>query len=199
MECILSNILFLLLTYLLGSIPFGYLITKYYTGKNILELGSGNVGSTNVKRIAGKKLSVITQVLDMFKGLLPIALFLIIDPITSIPYYIFMLALAAIIGHDFSLFLKFKGGKGVNTTLGASLLIAPYAVLIAVGIYFLVKWRFKFVSLGSIALAIAMPLTELIIYGITPSFLYLTICSVLIIFLHRKNIVRLLQGTELPS
>lgn len=195
----LQEIFFLLITYLWGSIPVGFLLTKYSTGKNILELGSGNIGSTNVKRVVGKKMSIITQLLDMLKGILPVALFLIFNPATSTPYYIFMLALTAIIGHDFSLFLKFKGGKGVNTTLGASLLLAPYSVFISVAIYFIVKWRFKFVSLGSIILAITMPLTELILHRLTPTFYFLIVSSVLIIFLHKKNIIRLAQGTELHS
>lgn len=194
-----QEIFILLLTYLWGSIPFGYLLTKRYVGKNILEYGSGNVGSTNVKRIAGKKLSIITQLLDMLKGLLPVALFLVFDPSTSTSYFIYMLALAAIIGHDFSLFLKFKGGKGVNTTLGASLLLAPYSVFISVAIYFIVKWRFNYVSLGSIVLAIAMPTIELILYQLTPTFYFLLASSILIVLLHRQNIIRLIKGNELIS
>ncbi|MFA7116667.1 MAG: glycerol-3-phosphate 1-O-acyltransferase PlsY [Bacteroidales bacterium] len=193
------EIIFLLLTYFLGSIPVGYLLTKFYTGKNILELGSGTIGSTNVKRVTGKKLSIITQLLDMLKGLLPVVLFLIFQPLVSTPYYVLMLALAAIIGHDFSLFLKFKGGKGVNTTLGASVLLAPYSVFIAVILYFIVKWRFKYVSLGSIVIALTIPVIEIILYGFTPIFYYLLICSFLIIFLHRKNIIRLIKGNELSA
>jgi glycerol-3-phosphate acyltransferase PlsY len=193
------EILILLLTYLFGSIPFGYLLTKYYTGKNISVLGSGNLGSTNVRRVAGKKLFVITQLLDMLKGFMPVALFLILKPSTSIPNYILLLVLTAIIGHDFSLFLKFKGGKGVNTTLGATVLLAPFSVFIAVGLYFIVKWRFKYVSLGSIVIAFTMPPVELILQGFTPTFYCLYICSFLIVFLHRENIIRLLKGNELGS
>jgi glycerol-3-phosphate acyltransferase PlsY len=193
------EIFFLLLTYLLGSIPFGYLLTKYYTGKNISVLGSGNLGSTNVRRVAGKKLSVITQLLDMLKGFIPVVFFLVLQPSTSIPYYLLILVLLAIIGHDFSLFLKFKGGKGVNTTLGATVLLAPYSVFIAIGLYFVVKWRFKYVSLGSIVIALTMPLVELILQGFTPTFYCLFICSFLIVFLHRENIIRLLKGSELGS
>jgi len=194
---LINEIIILLLTYLWGSIPYGYLLTKHYTGKNILELGSGNLGSTNVKRIAGTRISIITQLLDMLKGLLPVALFLIFDISASTPYYIYMLALAAIIGHDFSLFLKFKGGKGVNTTLGASLLLAPYSVFISVAIYFIVKWRFKYVSLGSIVLAIALPTVEFLLYQISDTFYFLLISSILIILLHRQNILRLIKGKEL--
>jgi len=193
------EIAFILLSYLLGSIPVGYLLTKYYTKKNILELGSGNIGSTNVRRVAGKKLSLTTQLLDMLKGLLPVSLFLICRPIVSCQYYVFMLALAAIIGHDFSIFLRFKGGKGVNTTLGASILLAPFSVCIAVCLFFIIKWRFKYVSLGSIVIALTLPIIEIILHGLTPTFYYLLICSFLIIILHHKNIIRLIKGTELYS
>ena len=193
------KIVFLLLTYFLGSIPVGSLLTKFYTGKNILKLGSGNIGSTNVRRVSGNKLSVITQLLDMLKGFLPVALFLLFNPLTSPPYYVFMLALAAILGHDFSLFLKFKGGKGVNTTMGASVLLAPYSVFISVIFYFIVKWRFKYVSLGSMVIAITIPLIEIIWYGLTPTFYYLLICSFLIVVLHYENIIRLIKGKELNS
>lgn len=195
----LPEILILLFTYLWGSIPFGYLLTKKYLGKDILKLGSGNIGSTNVRRIAGKRLSIITQLMDMLKGLLPVALFMVFDPTTTIPYYIYLLALAAIIGHDFSLFLKFNGGKGVNTTLGGSVLLAPYAVFISVIVYFIVKWRVRYVSVGSIVIAFTMPIIELIIYGISPTFYYLLICSILIFLRHIKNIIRLINGAELPS
>lgn len=164
-----------------------------------MKLGSGNVGSTNVRRVAGKKVAIVTQLLDMLKGLLPVALFLVFNIMGTSPNFIFMLALAAIIGHDFSLFLKFKGGKGVNTTLGASLLIAPYSVFISVALYYIVKWRFKYVSMGSIVLAFSMPITELVLKGITPVFYYLTISSLLIIIMHKKNIIRLLKGEELLS
>ena len=195
----LLEILFLILSYLIGSIPFGYIVIKMATGKNIMEYGSGNVGSTNVKRIGGKKLSIITQLLDMFKGFLPVFIFMIIDYEASIPYYIYMLALSSILGHNFSIFLKLKGGKGVNTTLGASVLIAPYSVFIAVGVYYIVKWKFKYVSLGSIMLAITMPIVEVIIHRANPVFYYLIICSLLIIIMHRKNIFRLIKGKELAS
>ncbi len=193
------QIFFLIITYLWGSIPAGYLIVRYHLGKNILTLGSGNVGSTNVKRIAGKKWSVITQLADMLKGLLPVGLFLMFHPQDTMPYYVFMLALAAILGHDFSIYLRFKGGKGVNTTLGASVLLAPISVFVAVALYFVVKWRFKYVSLGSLVLALALPLSEFIVHQFSTTFYYLLVCSCLIILLHRQNIIRLIKGKELPD
>ncbi|WP_321322574.1 glycerol-3-phosphate 1-O-acyltransferase PlsY [Labilibaculum sp.] len=192
---------FVLLSYLLGSVPVGYLLTKYYTDKNILEMGSGNIGSTNVGRIAGRKLAIVTQLLDMLKGLLPVALclFFVDNKTDGFEFYIYWLALAAIIGHDFSIFLKFKGGKGVNTTLGASVLIAPISVFISVAIYFLVKNRFKYVSIGSLLLGIFLPLTELVFHGFTSAFYYLLACMVLIILMHKANISRLLNQEELSS
>lgn len=196
-----QQIVFIVLSYLIGSIPFGYLLTKYYTGKNIMELGSGNVGSTNVGRFAGKKIAFITQLLDMLKGFFPVAVYLYFmdDKSSFSEFYVYGLALATIVGHDFSVFLKFKGGKGVNTTLGASVLIAPISVFISVVVYFIVKWRLKYVSLGSIILGITLPLTEFIFHGLSSTFYYLLFCMLLIIFLHGTNIKRLLDKQELSS
>lgn len=189
----------LLLAYLLGAIPFGFILTKISTGKNIMHEGSGNVGSTNVRRIAGKRISFYTQVLDILKGLLPVGMYLLFDEnVTNDfhPYYVYGLALAPIIGHDFSIFLGFKGGKGVNTTMGASFLLAPWSVVAAGLSYFIIKKVFKYVSMGSIMLAIALPLVEILINGSGPTFVYLITASLLIIILHRKNIKRLLAGEE---
>ena len=196
------EIALIVFAYLLGSIPFGYIFTKKFTGKSILVLGSGNIGSTNVGRIAGPKIAVLTQICDMSKGLLPVTLvyFLEIENFFHFEeYYICLVALASILGHDYSLFLKLKGGKGVNTTLGASLLLAPYSVFVSVLIYFAVKWKYKIVSLGSICLAISLTLVELVIHRVSFLFYYLLICSVLILIKHIPNIKRLLSGTEIPS
>lgn len=193
------EIIFLILSYLLGSIPFGYLLTKYFAGKDILKMGSGNIGSTNVRRIAGKKLSISTQILDMLKGFLPVSIYLCITNEVNMQseIYLLLLALASIVGHDFSIFLRFKGGKGVNTTLGASLLLAPIPVFISVSLYFLVKFQWKYVSLGSIILAISLPLTECFLHGFSFLVYYLLVCMSLIIILHRSNITRLLNHQEL--
>ncbi len=195
------EIIVILLSYLLGSIPIGYLLTHYSTGENILKHGSGNVGSTNVGRIAGKRIATLTQVLDMSKGLIPVALyfFFMEDMLGAPEYYVYLLALATILGHDFSIFLKFNGGKGVNTTLGASVLIAPYSVFLSVAIYYMVRLRFKYVSTSSLILGISLPLSEYIFYGISSTFYYLLICMALIILRHKENIKRLMQHQELES
>lgn len=192
---------FVIISYLVGSIPVGYIVTLYATRKNILELGSGNIGSTNVRRVIGKKFSIITQVLDMAKGLIPVAVFILfVKGRMVVPeWYVYLVALATITGHDFSIFLNFRGGKGVNTTQGASVLLAPYSAFIAAAVYYLVKWRFKYASVGSICLAISLPVTEVIIHGPGLTFYYLLVCMVLIILRHHENIVRLLNNRELSS
>jgi len=196
---IFFKILLIVLTFIWGSIPFGFILTKMYTGKNILVLGSGNIGSTNVCRVAGRRVSIYTQILDMLKGLIPVAIILYIQGVNTFfpDYYVYVIALSSIIGHDFSLFLKFNGGKGVNTTLGASILLAPIPVLVSVMVYYLVKLRFRYVSLGSILLAISLPITALFIYGESPVFYYLLSCTCLIIMRHIDNIRRLLKKEEL--
>ena len=193
------ELLLLLIVYLIGSIPFGYIFTKRIAGINIREHGSGNIGSTNVRRFAGPQVALFTQLCDMLKGLLPVAVVMYIQ-FSSIysfdPYFIYAVGLASILGHNFSLFLKFKGGKGVNTTLGASVLLAPFSVFASVIVYYLVKWQSRYVSLGSLFLAGTLTLTELVIHPVSYLFFYLLVCSILIVFMHIPNIKRLLKGTE---
>lgn len=196
------------LGYVIGSIPTGYILVKHFTGKNILRLGSGNVGSTNVKRTAGKTLGFLTLIADISKGIIPILVYLLVNT-NNQPFNfpnsdnlhpeVYAIALATILGHDFSIFLKFKGGKGVNTTLGATLLIAPIPVIISVMVYMLVKWLYKYTSVGSLCIAITLPITQFCISGCSSTFYYLIICMILIIILHLKNIKRLLKNEELNS
>lgn len=192
----------IVLSYLLGSIPFGYLFTRKFTGKNIREHGSGNIGSTNVKRVAGSKVALITQLYDMLKGLLPVGSILLLKYFKIFTFpdtYIYMIALAAILGHNFSIFLNFKGGKGVNTTLGASILLSPIPVMIAVLVYYMVKWATKYVSLGSICLSITLPVCEFLIHKSSYEFYYFILCAALIIVMHLPNIFRLINGNENKS
>lgn len=190
----------ILTAYMLGSFPAGYVYTKISTGKDIRNFGSGNIGSTNVKRIAGSKISIYTQITDMVKGLLPVFFVLLIHKyqfLTISPSLIYFVALAAILGHNFSFLLKFNGGKGVNTTLGASVLIAPISVFISVAVYFIVKKGFQFVSLGSLAIAVCLPLSAYFLGHNQNVILYLLACSLFIFIRHTANIKRLFKGTEL--
>ena len=189
----------IIFAYFLGAIPFGYLFTKKFTGQNILHLGSGNIGSTNVKRVAGKKIALITQICDILKGFIPVALALVLQNRVNAPLttsQICIIALATIMGHNFSIFLKFKGGKGVNTTLGASVLLAPWSVAVAIPVYFIVKRITSYVSLGSISLALMLPISHLLIYSSSSILGYLIICAILIVLTHHSNIRKIIQGTE---
>jgi glycerol-3-phosphate acyltransferase PlsY len=188
------------IAYVCGAIPFGYLLTKSSTGLNILEQGSGNIGSTNVRRIAGKRIALKVQLLDMLKGFLPVAAFLLAGKTGLIifpEYYIYLIAFSTIIGHNFSIFLRFRGGKGVNTTLGATILLAPFEVLSAVLLYFIVKLQFKYVSVGSLALALALPFFGFFYKEGYPLMTYLILCCFLIFTRHLPNIKRLIAGNEL--
>ena len=193
------EILFIFITYLVGAIPFGYIFTKLFAGINIQEHGSGNIGSTNVRRVAGNKIAIATQLCDMLKGMLPvgIVLYLQIKNIYTFDlYFIYAIGIASVLGHNFSIFLKFKGGKGVNTTLGASVLLAPFSVFASVLIYFVVRWLSKYVSLGSLFLAVTLTLTDLIIHPVSELFYYLLTFTILIFVMHIPNIKRLIDGTE---
>ena len=197
MSCI--HYLLIALAYLSGAVPYGYLLTRKSTGLNILKEGSGNIGSTNVRRIAGKTIALQVQLLDMMKGLLPVALilFLVKNALMDFPdYFIFLVAFSTIIGHNFSIFLLLRGGKGVNTTLGATVLLAPIEVFFAVVIYFLVKRMLKFVSAGSMALAISLPITGFLLKEGSPLQYYLLICCIMILVRHGSNLNRLLTGKE---
>jgi glycerol-3-phosphate acyltransferase PlsY len=188
----------LLICYLSGAVPFGFLLTRWFTGLNILEQGSGNIGSTNVGRIAGEKVARRVQILDMLKGLLPVLMLKLSDQeaMHSPDYFIYLAAFASIVGHNFSVFLRFRGGKGVNTTLGSSFLLVPVEVLSSVIVYFIVKSRYQFASAGSLALALTLPVAGACLQRNYLEMTYLVCCSLMIVIRHVPNIKRLLAGQE---
>ena len=189
----------LIVAYLLGSIPFGYLIVSAKTGSDIRETGSGGTGATNVSRRAGKAAGVLTLVLDALKGAAAIlmARFLITDP-----WWIGAAALAAILGHIFPLWLRFRGGKGVATGVGVLAVMAPLAVFLSGILFILVVWTTRYVSLGSILAVAAIPFFIWIgslvrpTPNMLPTLLTAAAGATLIIYAHRANIGRLLSGTE---
>jgi acyl phosphate:glycerol-3-phosphate acyltransferase len=191
------EILLIIISYVIGSIPFGYIFTKRFVGLNILVHGSGNTGSPNVRHVAGLKVALITQVCDTMKGLIPVALIFFTEYKRMYSFddiFIYAVGLSTILGHNFSIFLKFKGG--VNTTLGASLILSPYSVFASVLVYFLVKWCSGYVSVGSICLAITFAMTGLIINNTSYLFYYLLVCTAFIILMHIPDLKRLMDGTE---
>ncbi len=196
-------VLLLIVAYLLGSIPFGYLIVRAKEGVDVRESGSGATGATNVTRRAGKFAGVLTLLLDAAKGALAVLLarkFLTDD--FGINFWVAAAAAASIIGHIFPVWLKFRGGKGVATGVGAFLCLSPLAVAFSAVLFLLVVIITRYVSLGSITATAAMPLfVWLIAYfklsiEFVPALTASIIGGALIIFMHRANIVRLLNGTE---
>jgi glycerol-3-phosphate acyltransferase PlsY len=190
------------LSYLLGSIPFGYLLVRLFRGEDVRQSGSGNIGATNVSRNS-PVLGVITLLLDALKGAgaVAVAYFFSNRMLGGVlPYQVLSMAsLFAVLGHMFPVWLRFRGGKGVATGLGSFIVIAPKAVLIAAGIFVVVVIISRRVSLGSIIAVASFPLLVYGMhgYGNAPMALALmTATSLLIIVKHHENISRLLSGTE---
>ena len=182
-------------SYLLGSIPFGYLLVRIFRGEDVRQSGSGNIGATNVAR-KSPLLGIATLLFDAMKGTAAVWMTYAIAP--SYPL-MSLAAFCAVLGHVFPLWLKFRGGKGVATGLGSFVLIAPKAVLIAVGIFVGVVVLFRYVSLGSMIAVAAFPLLvfRMHAYGGSPITLVLmSATSLLIVLKHHENIRRLLAGTE---
>lgn len=178
--------------YLLGSIPTGLLLGKLY-GIDVRNEGSGNIGATNLYRTVGRKVGILTLTGDCLKGLLPVLLAWKLGHAEPMQAWV---GLAAFCGHVFSVFLLFKGGKGVATALGVFLALAPLAVLGALAVFILLVAVWRYISLGSIMAAAVMPL----IIFFRPHSQQLLIATVLIaavvIIKHHSNISRLIAGTE---
>jgi acyl phosphate:glycerol-3-phosphate acyltransferase len=184
-----------LCAFLCGSIPFGLLLVKLAGKGDVRAHGSGNIGATNVSRVGGKALGVLTLLLDILKGFLPVVLAKNLGFGESA---LSLLALSAVLGHVFTPWLKFRGGKGVATALGVALAFRAAMVLPALGLFILLLLAFRYVSLGSVLAALALPLV-LLWEGATPVVLLLWAdISLIVIAKHHENIRRLLKGTESP-
>jgi acyl phosphate:glycerol-3-phosphate acyltransferase len=193
--------------YLLGSIPFGYLLVKIFRGEDIRRTGSGNIGATNVARSGAKGLGALTLVLDALKGVLAVWLAGLLASESglcndSLPcaYAIRLMAVAAlfaVLGHIFPVWLKFKGGKGVATALGVFALLFPLAVLVSLAVFILVLVLSRYVSLGSILAALSFPVAAYFLHHPDPMALGLTAAaSVVVVLKHHQNIRRILAGNE---
>ncbi len=187
------NILLICFAYLLGSIPTGLVLATVVAGIDPRQGGSRNIGATNVLRTAGKTLGVVTLIGDVLKGVIPVSVALFLQ---RGEWWVGAVGLGAFLGHCFPIYIGFKGGKGVATSLGVYLPLAPLAVLVNVFIFASALGMSSMVSVGSITAAIAMPL--LIWLGKYPlAYVILSICvDAIIIFRHRENIKRLIAGKE---
>ncbi len=187
-------ILYLVLSYLFGAIPFGYIIAKVFKHVDIRTIGSGNTGATNVYRSISKSLGVLTLILDVLKGFIPVYLVSFIFP--DFQWMIISVAFVTIIGHTFTIFLSFKGGKGVATACGAFLAINPLAVLICFIAFVIVLAIFKYVSFASIVAALMLPISLYLLNSLPEIVVFAGLISLLVIARHISNIKRLLNGTE---
>jgi glycerol-3-phosphate acyltransferase PlsY len=188
-----------IIAYLIGSIPFGYLIVRATGGGDVRETGSGGTGATNVSRRAGKIAGIFTLILDAQKGF--IAIVIAENLLTGVgpkaaSWMLAAAAVAALLGHIFPVWLRFRGGKGVATGAGVFLALAPMAVLCAGVVFVVVVWWRRIVSLGSIAGAVTIPVYLWIVASSTPVGAAAVTCAWLIVFAHRANLARIWKGTE---
>jgi len=209
---LLSTII--ILSYLIGSIPTSIIVSKAAKGIDIREHGSGNAGGTNVMRVLGWKHGVFVILLDALKGVLAVIVvarlhygampFQNLTPFDDFTLVQIIAGVSAVIGHIWTVFAGFKGGKGIATALGMLIMIVTVDMLIAIGIFILVVTFSRYVSLGSLAGAVAVPLTlivrENIFHVDIPNYHtllpFLIFVALLVIFTHRKNVVRLINGNE---
>lgn len=182
--------------YLLGSVPTGILVGRVY-GVDVREVGSGNIGTANVLRSAGKGAAVITLIGDMLKGFLPVVIARLILANTPPDRWVIAgVALAAIIGHCWPVFLRFKGGKGVATGAGTTIGLVPPIGLAMFALWWVVALTTRYTSLAAIVVMVVSPVVFILTGQPLPYTLYTIIGGALVIWLHRENVRSLLKGTE---
>lgn len=187
--------LVLIAAYLLGGVPFGYLLVRLKTGQDVRDMGSGNIGATNVLRTTGRAFGILTLLLDIAKGWF--AVWMTGRLVNNDPAWMAAAGVAVVLGHAFPIFVKFQGGKAVASFVGVALALAPLALLAVVVIFVLVVAKTRFISLGSILGAALFPLAVWLLYH--PRWqvmLAVTFCGFFIVWRHNANIDRLRAGTE---
>jgi glycerol-3-phosphate acyltransferase PlsY len=187
------KIFYVILAYLCGSIPFAYIIARLVVNVDIRSVGSGNPGATNVLRTVGKFAGIVTFIADTLKGFIPVYFAMLMD---ASFFYLVIIAGAVILGHIFSIFLNFQGGKGVATALGVFLVLVPLPSLIALSIFVLVFIFSNYVALASICAAVGLPLASYFLSCRVEATIFAFVVAILIIYKHKTNIERLKNGTE---
>jgi len=198
----MTEVFLILLSYFIGSIPTSVWVSKYFFEIDIRDYGSGNAGATNTYRILGKKWGTFVMIVDMLKGVIGTSLWIFL------PYYLnhelqrtnFMigLGLAAVLGHIFPIWAEFKGGKGVATLFGMAVAIQPLVALCCVGVFLLVLYLTRFVSLSSILAGVSFMVFILFIFNEHETLyrIFAVLVALMIVLTHQKNITRILKGTE---
>jgi glycerol-3-phosphate acyltransferase PlsY len=183
-------------SYLLGAIPTSYLVSRLFAKIDLRQHGSGNLGATNLYRVLGWKYAIPVALFDIAKGAIPVLVFA--PQVSRSDLFALACGVAAILGHVFSVFVRFKGGKGVATAAGVMLGLTPLALVLAASVWGLVLLLTGYVSLGSIAAAAVLPFAVYLLeHPTTPELLWVDALVALgVIVLHRRNIQRLLNGTE---
>lgn len=194
-----------LISYLLGSIPAGYLVGRI-AGIDIRHAGSGNIGATNVTRVLGKRYGYPVFVVDFLKGLMAVSISIFIEKRVQpvlVPTELLgiVAAISCVIGHSFPVWLSFKGGKGVATSMGALFGLVPFVALIGVAVWVITFEMTRYVSVASMIAVLTVPISILILMPLKQTggavLLYFSIClAALVIFRHRSNLSRLVRGTE---
>jgi len=198
----MKEIILMFVAYLIGSIPTALIISKRFFGIDIREYGSGNMGATNTFRVMGSKYGTIVMVIDILKGMAAVALF------NFLPFYLHNewhrtnlmvgLGLSAVLGHIFPIFADFKGGKGVATLFGMILAVQPVIAASCVGVFLLVLFLTRYVSLSSILAGLMLPVCVLWLWNdeVTIYRIFAVLVALMIVLTHQKNIVKLLRGNE---
>ena len=200
----MNEVLLIIAAYLIGSVPTAILVSKYNFGIDIRDYGSGNAGATNTYRVLGAKWGTVVMIGDMVKGIIATSLYILL------PYYLSKsndwdrtnlmigLGLAAVAGHIFPIWAGFRGGKGVATLFGMILAIQPIVAVCCVGVFLLVLYLTRFVSLSSILSSVAFAVFILFIFNddVTLYRIFSVTVALMVILTHQKNINRLLNGTE---
>lgn len=184
----------LVIAYLIGAVPSGVVLTRLAGVGDVRQSGSGNIGATNVYRVAGKRLGILTLVADMLKGLLPLLTMKLWGGFSELQ--LALVAVALFVGHCYPIYLRFKGGKGVATALGIYLVLSAASVGVALLIFVGVLWRWRYVSLASICAAVVIPFTVYLFGSSVPVLMATVLIASGVIYRHSSNIKRLCNGTE---
>lgn len=198
------ELLFLFCAYLIGSIPTAVWVSKGVFGMDIREYGSGNAGATNTFRVLGPKAGTFVMMVDMLKGILAVRLSYLLpyyqnpEHLTQLVNFQIGLGLAAVVGHIFPIWAGFRGGKGIATLFGLALAIQPLVALCCVGVFLMILFLTRYVSLSSIIASIAFPILILYIFNEPEVFyrIFAIAVALMVVLTHQKNITRLLKGNE---